>query len=219
MGGGFSTKQPEKNPAGHSAGPPSGVITSSGKQSNNRRSSIQSALVSVGIIKETSQGGSSTPTNSMASGGRRGSHQHVQEEAASFRSKSSSIKMMMRNSAYRKSFFSFLENQHQGKEELMDYFLLVETIKKIKIKEEKRKKFDEAIERYEKKSAGVEVSSPSAVIFASMHHWKGTILSQRKAKNLLSHIPFNVYSTTLVLNLNRRPFHFVHFPLFFCRCY
>ena len=175
MGGGFSSKQPDKGSTSQSAGPPTGVVSSSGKN-QNRRSSIQSALVSVGIMKETSQGGSSTPTNSMASGGRRGSHQHVQEEAASFRSKSSSIKMMMRNSAYRKSFFSFLENQHQGKEELMDYFLLVETIKKVKDKEEKRKKFMESIERYEKKAAGGLADAPETIIFGSMHHWKGTTI-------------------------------------------
>ena len=59
----------------------------------------------------------------------------------------------------------------------MDYFLLIETIKKVKDKEEKRKKFMDAIERYEKKSAGLSVDAPEAIIFGSMHHWKGSKIS------------------------------------------
>jgi hypothetical protein len=108
-------------------------------------------------------------------GARRGSAQHVQEEAASFRSKSSSIKMMMRNQAYRKCFFNFLENTHNGKEEMMDFFLLVETLKKTKEKEAKRSQFMEAVEKYEKKAMGKPTDAPETIISNSMHHWKGVV--------------------------------------------
>jgi hypothetical protein len=105
--------------------------------------------------------------------GRRSSAQHVQEEAASFRSKSSSIKMMMRNQAYRKSFFTFLETMHKGKEEMMDFFLLMETMKKNREKDAKRASFMAEFQKYEQKSQGKSDDLPESLIFSSMHHWKG----------------------------------------------
>ena len=83
--------------------------------------------------------------------------------------------MMMRNQAYRKSFFKFLENLHKGKEVLMDYFLLLETMKKVKEKDAKRAQFMEAIETYEKKAAGMPQDAPEALVLASTHHWKGVV--------------------------------------------
>lgn len=126
------------------------------------------------------------PENKQTPGGRRGSAQHVQEEAASFRSKSSSIKMMMRNQAYRKCFYNFLVNTHNGKEEMMDFFLLVETLKKTREKEAKRSQFMEAVEKYEKKAAGKSTEAPETVIYNSMHHWKG--VSNLSDEELAKHI-------------------------------
>ena len=100
---------------------------------------------------------------------------HLQEEAASFRSKSSSIKMMMRNQAYRKSFFKFLESRGKGEEEMMDYFLSLETMKKLKEKDAKRTSFMDAREKYERRSEGKSDDLPESIIFNSMHHWKGLV--------------------------------------------
>ncbi len=83
--------------------------------------------------------------------------------------------MMMRNQAYRKCFFNFLENTHNGKEEMMDFFLLVETLKKTKEKEAKRSQFMEAVEKYEKKAMGKPTDAPETIISNSMHHWKGVV--------------------------------------------
>ena len=100
---------------------------------------------------------------------------HVQEDAASFRSKSSTIKMMMRNSAYRRSFFKFLENRGHGEEEFMDYFLSLETMKKLKEKDAKRVSFMDARDKYERRSEGKDDSNIDAIIYNSMHHWKGLV--------------------------------------------
>lgn len=113
------------------------------------------------------------PQNKGGPGVRRSSAQHVQEEAASFRSKSSSIKMMMRNQAYRKSFFTFLEKMHKGKEEMMDHFLLLETMKKNRDKDSKRTSFMAEFQKYEQKAQGKSNDAAESIIFSSMHHWKG----------------------------------------------
>ena len=100
---------------------------------------------------------------------------HVQEDAASFRSKSSTIKMMMRNQAYRKSFFKFLESRGKGEEEMMDYFLSLETMKKLKEKDAKRTSFMEQRDKYERRSEGKSDDLPESIIYNSMHHWKGLV--------------------------------------------
>ena len=175
MGGGASSSAPAAaaTAGGAAAGAGAGAIAPkrnrnsssnvAGPAPDKRRSSI-GALV--GLPGAAAPAAAAPPP-------RRGSVQHVQEEAASFRSKSSSIKMMMRNQAYRKSFFKFLENSHKGKEILMDYFLLIETLKKNREKDVKRAQFMEAIETYEKKATGMPPDAPESLIHASTHHWKG----------------------------------------------
>ena len=81
--------------------------------------------------------------------------------------------MMMRNQAYRKSFFTFLEKMHKGKEEMMDYFLLLEQMKKNKEKDAKRAAFMVEFQKYEQKSEGKSDDAIESIIFNSMHHWKG----------------------------------------------
>lgn len=105
---------------------------------------------------------------------------NMQEEANSFRSKSGTIKMLIKNKNSRKAFFTFLEKTQPGKEEMLDYFLFIESIKKSNLKsstssnsnEEIQKQFIDVIAKYEKLATGKANDSPEAIIFASTHTWK-----------------------------------------------
>lgn len=105
---------------------------------------------------------------------------NMQEEANSFRSKSGTIKMLIKNKNSRKAFFTFLEKTQPGKEEMLDYFLFIEGIKMSSSKgninlhsnEEIQQQFIAVIAKYEKLATGKNDDSPEAIIFASTHTWK-----------------------------------------------
>jgi hypothetical protein len=99
-----------------------------------------------------------------------GKGNNMQEEANSFRSKSGTIKMLIKNKNSRKAFFTFLEKTQPGKEEMLDYFLFIEGIKKSKA--EVQKQFIDVIAKYEKLATGKDNDSPEAIILASTHTWK-----------------------------------------------
>lgn len=104
------------------------------------------------------------------------STRNMQEEANSFRSKAGTLKMLIRNKNSRKAFFNFIEKTHKGKEELLDYFLYIESIKKSKESaasmDSQRDQFVAIVAQYEKKASGKECESPEAIIFNSTHTWK-----------------------------------------------
>ena len=104
------------------------------------------------------------------------STRNMQEEANSFRSKAGTLKMLIRNKNSRKAFFNFIEKTHKGKEELLDYFLYIESIKNSKDSaasmDSKSDQFVAIVAQYEKKASGKECESPEAIIFNSTHTWK-----------------------------------------------
>ena len=97
---------------------------------------------------------------------------NMRDEANSFRSKAGTLKMLIKNKISRKAFYDFIEKTHRGKEELLDYFLFVECIKKEGNPEDSRKKFIDVMLQYKKKSAGKNRESPTCVIFNSTQTWR-----------------------------------------------
>jgi hypothetical protein len=103
---------------------------------------------------------------------------NIQEEANSFRSKTGTLKMLIKNKNSRKAFFNFIEKTQKGKEELLDYFLFIESIKKLKDSisggepDDARNQFMEVIAQYKTKSMGKEQDAPEMIIFNSTHTWK-----------------------------------------------
>lgn len=103
---------------------------------------------------------------------------NIQEEANSFRSKTGTLKMLIKNKNSRKAFFNFIEKTQKGKEELLDYFLFIESIKKVKDPitggepDDARIQFMEVIAQYKIKSTGKEQDAPEMIIFNSTHTWK-----------------------------------------------
>ena len=80
--------------------------------------------------------------------------------------------MLVKNQNSRKAFFTFLEKTHNGKEELLDYFLFIESIKRVRDNDQSRNQFLEVIKKYEKESNGKESEENAAIIFSSTHTWK-----------------------------------------------
>ena len=64
--------------------------------------------------------------------------------------------MLVKNQNSRKAFFTFLEKTHNGKEELLDYFLFIESIKRVRDNDQSRNQFLEVVKKYEKESDGKE---------------------------------------------------------------
>lgn len=85
-------------------------------------------------------------------------NKNIKDDAMSFRSKTMTLKMLIKNKESRKVFFSFLEKTRSGKEEILDYYLFIETIKKQKdsvlFSETTRKAFIDIVAQYEKKAEG-----------------------------------------------------------------
>jgi hypothetical protein len=82
------------------------------------------------------------------------------------------LKMLIKNKNSRKAFFTFLEKNKKGKEELLDYFLFLEGIKKTKDPLECTNQFLEVVAKYQKQSEGKEPESNDFIIYASTHTWK-----------------------------------------------
>ena len=102
------------------------------------------------------------------------SSRSIQDEAHSLRSKTSTVKMLIKNKNSRKAFYNFLEETEKGKEELLDYFLFIESIKRVKDDEieASRKKFITVIAQYKRKSSGKASDLPCTVIYNSTQTWK-----------------------------------------------
>ena len=127
-----------------------------------------------GFVRRASQFLKGVPLQSTSN--KDGSTRNMREEANSFRSKTGTLKMLIRNKNSRKAFFNFLEKTQKGKEELLDYFLYIESIKKSKDAltgmEGQRDQFVAIIAQYEKKSSGKECDTPEVIIFNSTQTWK-----------------------------------------------
>jgi hypothetical protein len=80
--------------------------------------------------------------------------------------------MLIKNKNSRKAFFTFLEKTQNGKEELLDYFLFIESIKKVRDHEQSRNQFMGVISKYEKESKNKECESNSVIIYSSTHTFK-----------------------------------------------
>ena len=90
--------------------------------------------------------------------------------------RSGTLKMLIKNKNSRKAFYAFIESTQKGKEELLDYFLFIESIKKTNMPdcnpEDSRKRFIEVIAQYERKSKDKGPDSPELIIYNSTHTWK-----------------------------------------------
>ena len=141
-----------------------------------------------GFVRRASQFLKGTPSQSTLN--KDGSTRNMQEEANSFRSKTGTLKMLIRNKNSRKAFFNFIEKTQKGKEELLDYFLYIESIKKSKDKimgvEGQRDQFVAIVAQYEKKSSGKECDTPEVIIFNSTHTWRD--LKTLPVDELLKHM-------------------------------
>lgn len=95
--------------------------------------------------------------------------------------------MLIKNKNSRKAFFTFLEKDGKGKEELLDYFLFLEGIKKTKDPSECRNQFLEVVAKYQKQSEGKEPETNDYIIYASTHTWKDikTLPHEELAKHIM----------------------------------
>lgn len=110
---------------------------------------------------------------------------NTRDDAGSFRSKAAMLKVLIKNKIHRKAFYAFIEKKHRGREELLDFFLFVECIKKEKDPEVSRRKFVEIAQRYKKKSAGKSYESTEWLIFNSTQTYKN--LEKLTVNELLKH--------------------------------
>ena len=98
----------------------------------------------------------------------------MQDDARSFYSKASAIKLLIRGEESRKAFKSYLEQTHpEGDVEYLNYYLLVESIKKSgDDKSHLRRQYMDLVQQYETKAQTTK--HPIATQIAStMHSWKG----------------------------------------------
>ena len=95
--------------------------------------------------------------------------------------------MLIKNQNSRKAFFTFLEKTHNGKEELLDYFLFIETIKKVRDLDQSRNQFLEVINKYQRESSGKEGENNASIIYSSTHTWKDikTLPSDELLKHMI----------------------------------
>ena len=80
--------------------------------------------------------------------------------------------MLIKNKNSRTAFFTFLEKTHHGREELLDYFLFIESIKKGTDSHQARNQFLEVIKKYAAESEGKPSDSNASAIYSSTHTWK-----------------------------------------------
>ena len=103
-----------------------------------------------------------------------GGNKGIQDDARSFYSKASAIKLLIRGDVSRQAFRSYLEQTNSGGEvEYLDYYMTVDGIKKSRDKSAvaKRVAFVDLVKEYEKKA---ETKVPAAVaIYLTMHCWQG----------------------------------------------
>jgi hypothetical protein len=96
----------------------------------------------------------------------------MQDEARSFRSKTGALKILLRQDGSRKAFQVFLRKAHQqGQEELVDYYITLEVIKRIIDKKEARQRSQEVIAQYQARAEKKE--SAAILIYETLHSWKG----------------------------------------------
>lgn len=97
----------------------------------------------------------------------------IQDDARSFYSKASAIKLLIKGEASRKAFRSYIEQTHKhGEVEYLDYFLEVEGIKKSNSDMKTRhENYLALIKTYENKAATKNQIAVS--IYNTMHSWKG----------------------------------------------
>ena len=96
----------------------------------------------------------------------------MQDEARSFRSKTGAIKIILRADGSRKAFQNFLKKTHQkGEEELVDYYMSLEVVRKIIDKKKFRDEAMQLIHTY--KARADKKDSAAEMIYETLHSWKG----------------------------------------------
>ena len=105
--------------------------------------------------------------------GKKPEKKSMQDDARSFYSKASAIKLLIRGEDSRKAFKNYLEQTHpEGDVEYLNYYLLVESIKKSGDNSSRRRQYMELIQQYETKAQTKQHIATQ--IAATMHSWKGS---------------------------------------------
>jgi hypothetical protein len=96
----------------------------------------------------------------------------IQDDARSFYSKASAIKLLIKGEESRNAFRKFMEQQHPPEVEYLDYWITVEAIKKGG-GESLRHKYMDLIQQYETKAETTK-QSVAVTIAGATHNWKGS---------------------------------------------